>query len=108
MRTNTSNLVILSAETSDKNITGTAVDGDIFVNFTVANTEVNQRIFVAEANLVVIGNFKLNQNIATIDMWISSVIAVVALPEIEPIHLEAQVIPTKKRSVKKAVQPIAC
>jgi hypothetical protein len=108
MHTNTSNFVILSAETNDKNITGTAVDGDIFVNFTVVNTEVNQRIFVTEANLIVIGNFRLNQNISTIDMWISSVIAVVALPEVEPIQPEAQIIPTKKRGAKKAAQPIAC
>jgi hypothetical protein len=109
MRTNTSNLVILSAETNDKNITGTAVDGDIFVNFTITNTEVNQRIFVTEASLVVTGNFKLAQTMATIDMWITNVIAIVALPEVEPVtQHEAQVVPTKKRGAKKAAQPIAC
>jgi hypothetical protein len=108
MRTNTSNLVILSAETNDKNITGTAVDGDIFVNFTIANTEVNQRIFATEANLVVTGNFRLSETMATIEMWIASVIAVVALPEVAPVaQPEAQVITTKKRGTKKAAQ-IAC
>jgi hypothetical protein len=89
MRTATSNLVILTAQLSDTTITGTAIDGDILVNFAVAKTDVNQRLFVPEANLVITGKFRLATTIATIGMWITSVIAVISIPaptEIEPVE----------------------
>jgi hypothetical protein len=88
MRTATSNLIILTAEIGDTSITGTAIDGDILVNFAVAKTDVNQRLFVPEANLIVTGKFRLATTIGTIGMWITSVIAVVSIPaptEIEPV-----------------------
>jgi hypothetical protein len=80
MRTATSNLIILTVQISDTTITGTAIDGDTLVNFAVAKTDVNQRLFVSEANLVVTGKFRLATTIATIGMWITSVIAVVSIP----------------------------
>jgi hypothetical protein len=80
MRTFTASVVILSAQIKDTTITGTAIDGDIAIDFAVANTDVNQRLFVSEAQLVVTGKFRIAKTIATIGAWISSVIAVVDLP----------------------------
>jgi hypothetical protein len=90
MRNFTSNLIILSTQTINKTITGTAIDGDILVNFTVANNEINQRLFLPEANLVVTGNLKLGKEPCTIDAWINSTIAAISLPapaetKIEPV-----------------------
>ena len=79
MRTATSNLVILTAQIGT-NITGTAIDADILINFAVANTEVNQRLFVPEAQLVVTGKFRLGKELATIGIWISSVVAIISIP----------------------------
>ena len=79
MRTATSNLVILTVEVGT-NITGTAIDADILVNFAVANTDVNQRLFVPSAQLVVTGKFRLGKEPATIGIWISSVIAIISIP----------------------------
>jgi hypothetical protein len=79
MRTANPNLVILTVEIGT-NITGTAIDADILVNFAVANTEVNQRLFVPSAQLVVTGKFRLGKELATIGIWISSVIAIVSIP----------------------------
>jgi hypothetical protein len=87
MRTTTPNLVILTAEIG-KNITGTAIDADILVNFAVANTEVNKRLFVPEAQLVCTGKFRLGKEIATIGLWISSVIAIISIPEPRPAQTE--------------------
>jgi hypothetical protein len=81
MRTATSNLVVLEAEIVDNKILGTAIDGDIKVLFAVAASEVNQRLFVPEANLVVTGKIRLGREICTIGIWITSVIAVVSLPD---------------------------
>ena len=80
MRTFTSNIFILSAQIGDTTITGTAIDGDIKVNFAVAATDVNQRLFVPESNLVVAGKFRLGKELATIGVWISKIIAVVSIP----------------------------
>ena len=80
MRTFTANILVLSAQIKDTTITGTAIDGDIAIDFAVANTDVNQRLFVPEAQLVVTGKFRVAKAIATIGAWISSVIAVVDLP----------------------------
>jgi hypothetical protein len=80
MRTFTANILIISAQIKDTTITGTAIDGDIAIDFAVANTDVNQRLFVSEAQLVVTGKFRIAKTIATIGAWISSVIAVVDLP----------------------------
>ena len=106
MRTATSNLVILTAQISDAAITGTAIDGDTLVNFAVAKTDVNQRLFVPEANLVVTGKFRLASTIAAIGMWITFIIAVVFIPaptEIEPVE-EAVVTltPAQKRAATMA------
>jgi hypothetical protein len=80
MRTATPNLLILTVQTDTNNITGTAIDADILVNFAVANNEVNQRLFVPEAQLVVTGKFRLGKELATIGILISSVLAIVSIP----------------------------
>jgi hypothetical protein len=49
MRTATPNLLVLTVQTGTNKITGTAIDADILVNFAVANTDVNQRLFVPSA-----------------------------------------------------------
>jgi hypothetical protein len=89
MRTFTANLFILSARIGDTTITGNAIDGDIKVNFAVAATEVNQRLFVPEAQLVVAGKFRLAKELAAVGAWISRVIAVISIPE--PVSAEAEV-----------------
>jgi hypothetical protein len=97
MRTFTSNLVILSAQTIDTNITGTAIDGDILLDFTVKKNDINAVTFVPEANLVVTGDLKLGEEPGTIIAWISSVIAVVSLPVSQsPIQKRAASLATKK------------
>ena len=90
MRTCTSNIFILSAHIGDTTITGTAIDGDTKVNFAVAATDVNQRLFVPESNLVVAGKFRLGKELATIGVWISKIIAVVSIPE--PVSAEVEVV----------------
>jgi hypothetical protein len=87
MRTFTANILVISAQTKDTTITGTAIDGDIAIDFAVANTDVNQRLFVSEAQLVVTGKFRVAKAIATIGAWISSVIAVVSIPA--PVEIKA-------------------
>jgi hypothetical protein len=89
MRTFTANIFILSAQIGDATITGTAIDGDIKVNFAVAATDVNQRLFVPESNLVVAGKFRLGKELATIGVWISKIIAVVSIPAPVPAEVEA-------------------
>ena len=88
MRTFTANIFILSAQIGDTTITGTAIDGDTKVNFAVAATDVNQRLFVPESNLVVAGKFRLGKELATIGVWISKIIAVVSIPAPVPAELE--------------------
>jgi hypothetical protein len=95
MRTFTSNLFILSAQIGDTTITGTAIDGDIKVNFAVADTEVNQRLFVPESNLVVAGKFRLGKELATIGVWISKIIAVVSIPAPVTAEVEAALEPVE-------------
>jgi hypothetical protein len=79
MRTATPNLIILTVEIGN-NITGTAIDGDILVNFAVANTEFDRRLFVPSAQLVVTGKFRLGKEPNNIGTWISGVIAIVSIP----------------------------
>jgi hypothetical protein len=79
MRTATPNLLILTVRADTNNITGTAIDADILVNFAVANTEVHQRLFVPEAQLVVTGKFRLGKQLATIGILISSVVAIISI-----------------------------
>ena len=86
MRTFTANILVISAQIKDTTITGTAIDGDIAIDFAVANTDVNQRLFVPEAQLVVTGKFRVAKAIATIGAWISGVIAVVSIPA--PVEIE--------------------
>lgn len=119
MRTATSNLFVLDAEIGTTTITGKAIDGDISVNFAVANTEINQRLFVSEAQLVVTGKFRLVAQIATIGIWIDKVIAVVSIPEptpvdaptleseTAPIHAVAVLTPAQKRAATIAANKAA-
>ncbi len=80
MRTFVASIVILSAQIKETTITGTAINGDIAIEFAVANNDVNQRLFVPEAQLVVTGKFRIAKAIATIGAWISSIVAVVSIP----------------------------
>lgn len=80
MRTFVASIVILSAQIKETTITGTAIDGDIAIEFAVTNNDVNQRLFVPEAQLVVTGKFRIAKAIATIGAWISSIVAVVSIP----------------------------
>jgi hypothetical protein len=121
MNSATANLIILTAEVNEDKILGTAIDGDIKVLFTVGASEVNQGLFMPEANLVVSSKFRLGRDAGTVDISIVSVIAVVALPVAAPSEsaaLVAQVAPvvetatTKRkssttRSKKAAKTPIA-
>jgi hypothetical protein len=118
MRTFTANLFILAAIIGDKTITGTGIDSDIKIDFAVANNEVNQRLFVPESNLVVFGKARLGKELATMNVWISKVIAVVSLPEPAPVEAEivevaditestAEVVsqtPAQKRAATKAAK----
>jgi hypothetical protein len=98
MRTFTANIIILSAQVNDTTITGTAINGDIAIDFAVANTDVNQRLFVPEAQLVVTGKFRIAKAIATVGAWISAIVAVVSIPApvevieaIEPEVVDAEI-----------------
>ncbi len=105
MRTFTANILIISAQTKDTTITGTAIDGDIAIDFAVANTDVNQRLFVPEAQLVVTGKFRVAKAIATIGAWISGVIAVVSIPA--PVEIEAAAVEViEPESVIEAIEAI--
>ena len=95
MRTFTANILVISAQIKDTTITGTAIDGDIKVNFAVAATDVNQRLFVPESNLVVAGKFRLGKELATIGVWISKVIAVVSIPAPVPAEVEVELEPVE-------------
>jgi hypothetical protein len=94
MRTFTANILVISAQIKDTIITGNAIDGDIAIDFAVANTDVNQRLFISEAQLVVTGKFRVAKAIATIGVWISGIIAVVSIPapvEVEVVESEVVV-----------------
>jgi hypothetical protein len=80
MRTFTASIIILSSEIVDTKINGMAIDGDIAIKFAVANTEVNQRLFIPEAQLVVSGKFRIAQEIASIGAWIDRIVAVISIP----------------------------
>ena len=122
MNTAISNLIILTAEVSEDKIVGTALDGAIKVLFAVEAIDINQQVFVPEANLVVSGKFRLGRDACTVGISISSIVAVVCLPVdalVEVVAPIAQVAPTEapakskrktsttSRSKKAAKTPIA-
>jgi hypothetical protein len=122
MNSATANLIILTAEVNEEKILGTAIDGNIKVLFAVEASEVNQGLFMPEANLVVSGKFRLGRDAGTVGISIASVIAVVSLPVAAPSESAAPVelvapsdTPTKSkrktstasRSKKAAKTPIA-
>jgi hypothetical protein len=80
MRTATPNLLVLTVQTGTDRITGTAIDGDVGINFAVTNSDVNRRLFVPEAQLVVTGKFRLGKEFATIGILISNVVAIISIP----------------------------
>ncbi len=107
MRTATPNLVILTVKVGT-NITGTAIDADILINFAVANTEVNQRLFVPSAQLVVTGKFRLGKEPTTIGILISSVIAIISIPAPASADIAATApiaTPESSASVESLVEP---
>jgi hypothetical protein len=79
MHTLNANITILSAEILDDKISGTAIDTDsnINVNYSTINNDTNLTIFIPEANLVVAGKFRIGKEIATIGVWIHTIIAVI-------------------------------
>jgi hypothetical protein len=89
MRTFTANILVLSTQIEETTITGMAIDGDIAINFSVANNDVNQRLFIPEAQLVVTGKFRIAKAIATVGVWISGIMAVVSIPAPAEIKVEA-------------------
>jgi hypothetical protein len=91
MNSATSNLVILTAEINGDKLTGAAIDGDIKVLFSTGASEIYQRLFVPEANLVVSGKFRLGRDACTVGISIASIIAVVSLP-VAPIEIATPVI----------------
>jgi hypothetical protein len=101
MRTFTANILVISAEIKDTLITGTAIDSDIAINFSVANNDVNQRLFIPEAQLVVTGKFRIAKAIATIGVWISGIVTVVSIPA--PAEIDAEVI--EPESIVEALVP---
>jgi hypothetical protein len=121
MNSATANLIILTAEVNEDKILGTAIDGDIKVLFTVGASEVNQGLFMPEANLVVSGKFRLGRDAGTVGISIASVIAVVSLPiatssesapPVEPVAPNDSPAKSKRktsttRSKKAAKTPIA-
>ncbi|WP_373539734.1 hypothetical protein [Chamaesiphon sp.] len=118
----TANLIILTAEVNEDKIVGTAIDSDIKVLFAVDASEVNQRLFLPSANLVVSGKFRLGRDAGTVGISIASVIAVVSLPvatsssaaPVKPVALSGDATAKSKRktsttsrSKKAAKIPIA-
>lgn len=87
MRTFTSNLIVLTAvvDTNSETITGSAIDRDISIRYSVKLSDTNQAIVIPEANLVVTGSLRIAKEIASVNVWINSIIAVVSLPEPEAI-----------------------
>jgi hypothetical protein len=108
MRTATPNLLILTVQADTNNITGTAIDADILVNFAVANTDVNQRLFVPSAQLMVTGKFRLGKEPATIGIWISSVVAIISIPAPASAEIADSAVATGSESftnVESVVEP---
>lgn len=105
MHTLNANITILSAEILDDKISGTAIDTDsnINVNYSTVNNDSNLTIFIPEANLVVAGKFRIGKEIATIGVWIHTIIAVIphikatsttpveALESSQPLEINASV-----------------
>ncbi len=117
MRKFTANLTVLTAK-SGKYITGTAIDGNTAIHFTVANNDLNAATFIPEANLVVTGDLKLG-DVGTVNVWITSTVALISLPELaveaisapEPI-VEAEIVtpvltPAQKRAATIAANKAA-
>jgi hypothetical protein len=105
MRTFAASVIIISAKIGDKNITGTAIDGDIAIDYAVANTDVNQRLFVPEAQLVVMGKFRIAKAIATIGAWFSSVMAVVSIPAPVAIEVVEPEVVIETEGAAEAIEP---
>jgi hypothetical protein len=127
MRTFIANIVVLSAVNSDDYITGTAIDGNISINYSVAASSVNERLFLPESQLVVTGKLRLAKELATVNVWIAKVIAVVSIPdptsdetaasepevlaeeiEVEPIPVATPALsPTQKAAATRAAKKAA-
>jgi hypothetical protein len=80
MRTFTANIIILSAVIADNFITGTAIDGNTAINYSVAANSVNERLFLPESQLVITGKLRLAAELATVNIWIAKVVAVISIP----------------------------
>jgi hypothetical protein len=87
MHTLNANIIILSTEISDDKISGKAIDiyRDINVNYSTVNNNDNRSIFIPKANLVISGKFRIGKEVATVGVWIHTIVAVVSLPNIEAI-----------------------
>jgi hypothetical protein len=107
MNTATANIIVVTAVLEGDKIAGTAIDEDIQVPFTAEATEVNQRVFVPEANLVVTGKFRLGRDICSVGICIKSVLAVVCLPVAAPVDVVAPTAPVEDAAPVDVVAPTA-
>lgn len=81
MNTFTSNIVILTANLTEQNITGTAMStSGISLKYAVVNNEVNQSIFLPESQLVVSGYLRIGSEVGTMGVRIVNILAVVSVP----------------------------
>jgi hypothetical protein len=107
MNTATANIIVVTAVLEGDKIAGTAIDGDIQVPFAADATEVNQQVFLPEANLVVTGKFRLRQGeICSVGLSIESVLAVVALPAAAPVDVVAPAAPSEDATPVDVVAPV--
>jgi hypothetical protein len=104
MNTAIANLIILTAATAGDKIAGTAIDGEIAVKFVATASDLNQRLFVPEANLVVSGKFRLGSDPYSIGISIKSILTVVALPAVAPVEITA---PVEATTPVEAPAPVA-
>ena len=107
MNTATANIIVVTAALADDKIAGTAIEGDIRVPFAAEASEINQRVFVSEANLVVTGKIRLRQGeICSVGMSIESVLAVVSLPVAAPVDVVAPAAPSEDAAPVDVVAPV--
>jgi hypothetical protein len=81
MNSFTSNIVILTTETTERDITGTAMTiSGIALKYAVANNEVNASIFLPESQLVATGTMRIATELATMGVRITNILAVLSVP----------------------------
>jgi hypothetical protein len=93
MNTFTSNIVVLTADVTEINITGMAITtSGIGLKYAVANNEVNQSIFLPESQLIVSGTMRIHSEIATMGVRILQILGVISVPA-APVEAPVTVLP---------------